>query len=750
MKGRKINSFLQRICSLCNCGNHCQAATLLLSFIIPTFFSSCAVDTQNEIDENIIKVEFKSPGASNIEHLDLFFFNDDTLRRLDSYQKFDNISLNSVEGGSRKGNKIVVAVANYPGEFKWENSYSYNKLRSVLCNLADEDPSSPIMSGESHVQCGYVNNCQLTLEPLLAQIHINSICCDFHNRPYSADILENVKLYLTNVNSKCEMLRQDEFKPIDILNNGRLNEAQVSKLAFPEMIYQELETAVGENVISPNINLYCYPNDTEEEGLGSPYTRLVIEGEIGGTTYYYPININEDGFGYAEGGKGINRDIRYSLDITITRKGSTDPDIPVETGTADIVCSILRWDEKDKATVTFHLPSKAMATNSIDPDETRISDINLFVINSSGELDEHKFLKGAALITDSDEISFSTKVLKNASYSYYVCANMGYSIQGIKNVDDLRNYRYYMTYPDEYKEGMPMSGSVKDITIEDDKQISIPLVRMMSKISLNVDRTALDAGVRFLIRSVRIGGCPSSALPFGTSRARSADEIFKSGFVKSGMQTDILNRDISPGLSGDISLYMMENMQGNLLSGTITDQGKVFPQEDTHKDICSFIELKSEYYSNDFHTRPGEYLIYRFYLGNGLDNFDIERNCHYHVTLRPEGTGITENSWRVDKSALSPVYNGPIVFKLHPGNYIAGTNNEKVHIWCDVYPPDTQFSISKEDLEFDKERGIYDYEMDPDGFGVVLTLKNNGSGLINIDAGPPINDGFLVVVVVNP
>ena len=75
---------------------------------------------------------------------------------------------------------------------------------------------------------------------------------------------------------------------------------------------------------------------------------------------------------------------------------------------------------------------------------------------------------------------------------------------------------------------------------------------------------------------------------------------------------------------------------------------------------------------------------------------------------------------------------------------------EKVHVWCEVYPEDTPIDISRDDLDFDVERGIYTYEMDPDGHGVVLTLRENGTGMFTIDAGPPVNDGFLVIIVVNP
>ena len=93
---------------------------------------------------------------------------------------------------------------------------------------------------------------------------------------------------------------------------------------------------------------------------------------------------------------------------------------------------------------------------------------------------------------------------------------------------------------------------------------------------------------------------------------------------------------------------------------------------------------------------------------------------------------------------------GEAWIKLYPGQFITGTNNEKVHVWVEVYPEDTPVIIDRDDLDFDVDRGIYTYEMDHDGKGVTLTLKDNGTGMFTIDAGPPVNDGFLVMVVVNP
>ena len=140
-------------------------------------------------------------------------------------------------------------------------------------------------------------------------------------------------------------------------------------------------------------------------------------------------------------------------------------------------------------------------------------------------------------------------------------------------------------------------------------------------------------------------------------------------------------------------------------------------------------------------------LKYRFYLGEDRNNLDIERNCHYSITICPKDEGINSDGWRVDKSKLS--YVGQTMMEQYPSDYIRGNIGQKIHIGCRLTPQNTPFDIGLDYLEFDKERGIYDYEIDPDGHGVILTLTAPGTGLIYMEAGPPINDAALFFIEVN-
>ena len=162
--------------------------------------------------------------------------------------------------------------------------------------------------------------------------------------------------------------------------------------------------------------------------------------------------------------------------------------------------------------------------------------------------------------------------------------------------------------------------------------------------------------------------------------------------------------------------------------------------------MCSYIEIRADYVSDTYYTLPGDELIYRFYLGDGPVNFDVRRNTHYHITVTPENSGLNENSWRVDQSGLSSYY--PYFMKITPGTFIRGKAGESFHIRCEYYPKSADFDIGLDELEYDRQRGIYDYVLDSDGNGVTLHLKKTGSGMLYMETGSPINQSEIVTIIV--
>ena len=383
-------------------------------------------------------------------------------------------------------------------------------------------------------------------------------------------------------------------------------------------------------------------------------------------------------------------------------------------------------------------------TRSSLPDDRLVSDINLLIYNAEGLLEERRYLSARQFTVEDGTIPLKTTLLTGAAYDIFVAANIGYALPALSR-QAVDAYRFYFAYPDEYSRGIPMSARLDSYVSGGEAEVRIPLVRTMARIDLALDRTELRSDVTFQVTSVTIGNGPSSVLLFGDSKAESAIQVFSSGFTLEGRQVQALNIDQFPGVSGTVSLYLPENLQGDLLE-TDEETEKHFT-EGPYGQICSYLEIRGTYHSDNWHTRAGEPLIYRFYLGDGPGNFDVYRNTACQVTVHLQGSGLEEDGWRVDKHSLIPETR----FNLHPAAYNECRSGEDFHLWCDVSPPDTYFEIEPVAWDDDERvHELYTFDIDPDGHGLTIHTRKGGSVMVYFKAGAPVNRDTLALLVIDP
>lgn len=400
-----------------------------------------------------------------------------------------------------------------------------------------------------------------------------------------------------------------------------------------------------------------------------------------------------------------------------------------------MICGCSKASEQAMVRINFH--EADVPVRSMSPDEDKITDISLIIFDESGHAEDCIWLtRGSRTCT--------TDLVIDKKYTFCACANFGYQIYA-GHIEELQDIRYHLAYPDEYREGIPMA-AVKEVLITEECIVDIDLQRLMAKISLRMDRSRLDRDVEMNVRSARIGNCPRYAKPFTASKIEDNDDTFPTGYLLNDIQTAELNYNIGEGLSSEVSLYMLENMQGPADGNITHDSEKVFEQKDKRSEVCSYIEMEIEYLSPE--KASGEKgLIYRFYLGEDRNSFDVERNTHYHITVTPENNGLNDDGWRVDKSGLKDL--GPAYLRAYPSDYIRGDIGDQVHIWCEFSPASAPFDVGISYMEDDKAEGIYDYRIDTDGHGATLTLTGPGRGLIYMEAGEPVNDAALFIIEVN-
>lgn len=326
------------------------------SYVFPltmaTAFFSCTKsgDTTWEDVSTTITIESKSITPVTSGTLDLFVYNLDKLRRLDSHsrQKLGWGFPLTVDVGSRSGMKRIIALANWPAKEleDWNVISSLDGIGMLSCNLADEDPASPRMTGSATITAGAPSAPSISMQALSAKIKLASVCCDFSDKVYKGFTMKNARAYLTNVCVNTT-ISPDDAPGTAFVNIGGYSEGDMKNFGAPELLERNIYGEIDAIKRTVDIALFCYPAEIAAEDAGKPQTKLVLEGEIGGRKYYYPIRLGD----YTGG--VIRRDMTYRIDLKITRLGGDDPEASLLPGTFEANVQVLPWETTDSQTVNF-------------------------------------------------------------------------------------------------------------------------------------------------------------------------------------------------------------------------------------------------------------------------------------------------------------------------------------------------------------------------------------------------------------
>ena len=319
--------------------------------ILPAFLYGCSSPEQLQTYPVRSRITIGLTGnEGRISDLDIFVFRDDGLQRLDCYQKVQNLSSWNKEIVSGCGDRLIAVCANSRRDImEWAHITSLTSLQSIKVSLEDESSGYPFMCGIEKVVSGYGGRyTDMKISPISSIVQIRSISCDFSDKPYSGAKMTDAKAYLTNVNAECGIFEGNDILPTRIINAGGLCIEEMKEMKDASLLYGEFSEDIGRNAINPGLSFRCYPNNSASESPGTPFTRLVIEGKILGETYYWPIDINRD-----DRCTGIYRNEKYIYDIRITRKGSSNPDIPVKAEDIDIMFKVEKWKEQEDYEIIF-------------------------------------------------------------------------------------------------------------------------------------------------------------------------------------------------------------------------------------------------------------------------------------------------------------------------------------------------------------------------------------------------------------
>lgn len=298
----------------------------------------------------------------------------------------------------------------------------------------------------------------------------------------------------------------------------------------------------------------------------------------------------------------------------------------------------MREERGGKKKFNFSLAySVDCATKSVTIDDNIVSNINVFVYDREGNLVDCDY---------STTGNIFLKVWANRIYNVYSIANIGnITTVPLHTESAMLAYKYSIS---DYTgiagvgNAVPMSGVLTGITLTDGGVIPIVLTRLISRVTVILDKSQLSGVTTFDIKNIRIKNTPRVVTPFYDNTPTSS-EILEDGDMATAAQIGNIT-------TSGVTFHLFENYQGTLLPENLSVTGKVFPEDSPYRLVCSYIEMEIDYktatsYSNN--------LKYRFYLGRDYtSNFTIKRNTQYTVVVTPSNSGINETTWRVDVSNL--------------------------------------------------------------------------------------------------
>lgn len=295
-------------------------------------------ERQLKLTVNVSSGDTKVTGEvkdDQIKSLQLFSFGSNDM--LDGYSSVSNLSEISVN--VPPGHKIVHVLANAPALTDVKN---YQDFKSRVSYLENNSSDAMVMEGWDGADLRSADvTLTIPLKRFASRISLISIRNEMELGYYQTLDISVVRAYLINVAGDMEFTGAfKETIPAPVLwHNKREHTGELNGLTN-----SSIGTTLGykESYTTPH-RLYCYANPTETDSSAESWsarkTRLVVEAEIDGEKYFYPVNLPV-----------LEQNTDYQVSLTITCPGSHHPDVPYSTNAAAVTIEVVGW--KDGADVS--------------------------------------------------------------------------------------------------------------------------------------------------------------------------------------------------------------------------------------------------------------------------------------------------------------------------------------------------------------------------------------------------------------
>ena len=217
-----------------------------------------AADSTDFIIELSVDPEVEEKWQAAIGRTDIFIYGGSGTRQLEKHLQTSGTGRLTVR--CRSGDRITAAIANSRAGFNMAALQKYDSMELLRYGAEDDDPARPLMSAVTETAGDSV---RLVLKPLGCRI----ILAEITNELGGYVRLEEPRIGLFDRSPSAEVFRTDGFRPVEIPDDT----------AWVKLPYD-----IGVLPQTPGTELWCYPNDTPEETMGTPRTGIVLECVIEG------------------------------------------------------------------------------------------------------------------------------------------------------------------------------------------------------------------------------------------------------------------------------------------------------------------------------------------------------------------------------------------------------------------------------------------------------------------------------------
>ena len=314
----------------------CAAATLLLCA------AACNKPSLSEVDPSPIpematltvgvssgpatkSTSITSEDEAAVSNLQVLVFR--TNGALDAYGTVDNAS--ELQISCTTGEKKVYAVVNAPSLAAISTE---DALKATSSLLADNTSTAFEMIGSTTVTLPHAGTVNIDVNRIVSKIVLKSVTKNFTSAALAAKTFTIDEIFITNVAGDINFGLT--AAPTVWFNQKAYASEQAA------FTHDAPDVTVGSTPYGTEHRFYAYPNPTstspDPEGgdTWSPrHTRLVLKTTLGTDIYYYPITLPI-----------LEPNKSYEINnLTITRPGSSDPDIPVSINDCTFSITVLPW-----------------------------------------------------------------------------------------------------------------------------------------------------------------------------------------------------------------------------------------------------------------------------------------------------------------------------------------------------------------------------------------------------------------------